>query len=97
MWGNFVAVVFARITGYDGGCVFFLSMLGCSGSSLTNLSADDFVNSVFVALVDKGEEEEVLVTLFDALNAKGFVEERSGVLSKTNSFLLYLVVNPVKS
>jgi hypothetical protein len=37
----------------------------------TNLSG---VNSVFVVLVD-AEEENVLVILFDALNAKGFVEE----------------------
>ena len=96
LWGNLVVVVFAWKTGFDGGCGF-LSILGCCGSSLTNLSADGVLNSVFVPLVDSDVEVEVLVTLFDALNAKGFVEEWSGVLSKTNSFLLYLVVNPVKS
>lgn len=46
------------------------------------------VKAVFVALED--EEEEVIVTPFDALNAKGFAEERSGVPSNTNSFLYML-------
>ena len=73
------------VSGCDNGCGF-LSLLGCCcGSSLTNLSADGVVKAVFVPLVDKEDKE--LVTLFDALNAKGFVEELSGVLSKTNSFL----------
>jgi hypothetical protein len=54
--------------------------LGCCGSSLPYLRrADGVYKAVFVALV--------LVTPFDAINAKGFVEERSGVLAKTNSFL----------
>ena len=54
--------------------------LGCCGSSFPYLRrADGVVKAVFVALV--------LATPFDALNAKGFAEERSGVPSNTNSFL----------
>ena len=50
------------------------------GSSFPYLRrADGGVKAVFVALVP--------ATPFDALNAKGFVVERRGVLAKTNSFL----------
>jgi hypothetical protein len=45
--------------------------LGCCGSSFPFLSADGVAMAVFVALV----------------NAKGFAEQRSGVLAKKNSFL----------